>query len=501
MLSYFSVWVYAIFYVFNMSLKISRKALTITEKLSILKKYDANTTLTKKRLAKLLNIPESTLRTIIYKRKEIESNAFNGSTKRKKIKFGKYLALEKILVKWIHEANNYSVPINGPIIQEKALEISKLLNVKDFNATNGWLDRFKNRHLIVYSRINCKFKSDVDIKFWFLNLISKYTNKYASKDIFNVCEFGLFFKVMPDKSTVYKNNICSNGELSEERLTVLICANSDGTEKLKPLVIGKSLKPKCFTNIKTFPCEYIAQKQVWMTSEHFSSWVKELDLKMIEKNREILLFLDSCPAHSKKITLKNVELVFFPEYVTRKFQPMNQGVVKALKLYYRKNLFLQYLNIFQNSNIKPLNILDALYYITAAWNSIQPEIISNSFKKAGIGMSCCELIDTGESNDLKDEPFKNTLINFEEYVEVDENLIIYEPNLQNSKKEVNCVGTENNGDEDDDSTIDSLPTLSSTMNAINVVRRFISTLEKSEAAMYNINCVENDILSKQPNLL
>ncbi|XP_025408498.1 tigger transposable element-derived protein 4-like [Sipha flava] len=484
-----------------MSSKISRKALTITEKLSILEKYDANTTFTKKKLAKLLNIPESTLRTIIYKRKEIESNAFNGPTKRKKIKFGKYFTLEKILVEWIHEANVYSVPINGPIIQEKALEISKLLNIKDFNATNGWLDRFKNRHHIVYSRINGKFKSDVDNKLWFLNLMSKYTNKYASKDIFNACEFGLFFKVMPDKSIMYKNNKCSNGELSEERLTVLICANSDGTEKLKPLVIGKSLQPKCFTNIKTFPCEYIAQKQVWMTSEHFSSWVKELDLKMGEKNREILLFLDSCPVHSKNISLKNMKLVFFPENVSSKLQPMNQGIIKVLKRYYRKHLFLRYLNVIQNSNIKPLNILDALYYITAAWNSIQPQIIANSFKKAGISMSCGELVDNAKSNDLEDESFKNTQINFEEYVEVDENLITYEPNLQNSKKEVNYVHNENNGEEDDDSTIEVLPTLSCTMNAINVVRRFISTLEKSEAAMYNINCVENEIVRKQSNLL
>lgn len=300
---------------------------------------------------------------------------------------------------------------------------------------------------------------------------------------------------MPDKSTVFKNNKCLDGEHSKECLTVLICANSDGTEKLKPLVIGKSLEPKCFTNIKTFPCEYIAQKQAWMTSEHFCFWLKELDQRMTENNREILLFVDSCPAHSKKNLLKSVELVFFPECVSNKLQPMNQGVVKVLKQYYRKHLFLRYLNVTQNSTIKPLNILDTLYYLTAAWNSIQPQIIANCFKKAGIGMCSSELSDTRESIDIKDEP-----TNFEEYVEFDENLITSEQNVQNSEKEVNDDITENN-DVEDDSTIECLPSLFCTMNAINLIRRFISTLDGSEAALYNINCIENDILCKQPYLL
>lgn len=73
-----------------MSLKISRIALSLTEKLSILHKYVSNPSLEKTKLAESLNISESTLRTIIVKRKEIQKCAIEGSNKRKKIKNGKY---------------------------------------------------------------------------------------------------------------------------------------------------------------------------------------------------------------------------------------------------------------------------------------------------------------------------------------------------------------------------------------------------------------------------
>lgn len=130
-----------------MSLKIYRKALSITEKLSILQKYDANPSLSKVMLADSLNISESTLRTIIVKRKEIEKCAFEGSNKRKKVKPGKYSTLEQTLLKWINEKHAHYAPINGPLIQHKALEVANSLNITDFNATNGWLDRFKKKPL------------------------------------------------------------------------------------------------------------------------------------------------------------------------------------------------------------------------------------------------------------------------------------------------------------------------------------------------------------------
>jgi len=39
-----------------------------------------------------------------------------------------------------------------------------------------------------------------------------------------------------------------------------------GTDKIKPLLIRKSAKPRCFKSIKTYPLDYESNKKAWMTS-------------------------------------------------------------------------------------------------------------------------------------------------------------------------------------------------------------------------------------------
>jgi hypothetical protein len=48
--------------------------------------------------------------------------------------------------------------------------------------------------------------------------------------------------------------------------TFALIANMDGTEKLKPLVIGKFRNPRSFKNVKSLPVNYEANKKTWMTS-------------------------------------------------------------------------------------------------------------------------------------------------------------------------------------------------------------------------------------------
>jgi hypothetical protein len=71
---------------------------------------------------------------------------------------------------------------------------------------------------------------------------------YEPHNIFNCDETSLFFKLMPDKSLVIDKNDCRGGRRSKERYTVMLCSNMLGTEKLKPVVIGKLISIYfCFT--------------------------------------------------------------------------------------------------------------------------------------------------------------------------------------------------------------------------------------------------------------
>ncbi|XP_008186895.1 tigger transposable element-derived protein 6-like [Acyrthosiphon pisum] len=461
-----------------MSLKISRIALSLAEKLSILDKYDSNPSLEKTKLAESLNISESTLRTIIVKRKEIQKRAIEGSNQRKKIKNGKYFTLEQILIQWINEMNANSTPLNGPIIQRRALKIAKSLKITDFNATNGWLDRFKKRNLIHYQKATKKSKpvNDEDINVWFLNILPRLKEKYASKDVFNATEFELCYKLMSNKLLGFKNikriKRCYKSKPSREFLKVLICANSDGTEKFNPLVIGKPLKPKSFIDNKSFPCEYSVKKTTSMTNENFCFWVKKLDKNMIENNRKILLIVDNYSSTiPKDIALKNVELVFFPPYITKNLQPLNLGVINVFKQYYEKH----YLNVLKNSNSKQLNIiLNALRHITEAWSSIQPQVIAECFKKSGIECNSNEIID----DDITSEAMvsiKKKSTHFKKASGDNKNLMITQHKYVQNSEDLIDIAEDNDSDEDSDSGQNE--SLFDAINAIKIIRRYLPTLK------------------------
>lgn len=56
---------------------------------------------------------------------------------------------------------------------------------------------------------------------------------------------------MPNKTFTLKHEKCVGGNLSKERLTVLLCANMTvQVDKEKPLVIGKAACPRGFKNAK-----------------------------------------------------------------------------------------------------------------------------------------------------------------------------------------------------------------------------------------------------------
>ena len=59
------------------------------------------------------------------------------------------------LMQWIGAVQERNIPINGPIVQEKALEFAECMGLKDFSASGGWLDRFKKRENIDFKERNC----------------------------------------------------------------------------------------------------------------------------------------------------------------------------------------------------------------------------------------------------------------------------------------------------------------------------------------------------------
>ncbi|XP_067124039.1 major centromere autoantigen B-like isoform X3 [Centruroides vittatus] len=146
-----------------MESKKKRKILTLTDKLEILAQVDANLG-PKICLANRLGLPPSTLNTIIKKRKFIEENAAKCgpyAKKRKKMKSTPYEELENVLTEWLKEAKEHRLPMNSNLLKEKALDIATKLGMNDFKASNGWIDRFKQRNALYASLIKKNRHDDV----------------------------------------------------------------------------------------------------------------------------------------------------------------------------------------------------------------------------------------------------------------------------------------------------------------------------------------------------
>ncbi|OWZ04606.1 Tigger transposable element derived 6 [Phytophthora megakarya] len=116
------------------------------------------------------------------------------------------------------------------------------------------------------------------------------------------------------------------------RITVVFCANADGSEMLPLLYIGRAFKPHCFKN------EY--WKGTWIQRrkqlKSLDDWLCELDVQMRGEHRHILLLLDNTSPHkSTDMTLTNVTVKMLPPNTTPFLQPMDAGIVAAFKACYR----------------------------------------------------------------------------------------------------------------------------------------------------------------------
>ena len=83
-------------------------------------------------------------------------------------------------------ARERNVPIGGYIIREKALDFAKELNITDFKASDGWLDRWKNRRNVVFLAISGEERSCTEemTASWAQTHLPTILSRYDLRDIY-----------------------------------------------------------------------------------------------------------------------------------------------------------------------------------------------------------------------------------------------------------------------------------------------------------------------------
>ena len=113
--------------------------------------------------------------------------------------------------------------------------------------SKGWLNNFKSRFKIkqyqIYGESGSVSQELVEIaRKECREFIKKWLglgNGRSIKDVFNLDETALFYKLLPNRTLA--NSAVEGMKVNKERITIAIISNADGSEKIKPIVIGIEL--------------------------------------------------------------------------------------------------------------------------------------------------------------------------------------------------------------------------------------------------------------------
>jgi hypothetical protein len=333
------------------------------------------------------------------------------SSKAKTLKTTSYPDIEKGLIDFITDASNEGLPVNTAILKEKAIQLANSYGFTDFKASTGFIDKFKSRNEVLFQVFSGEANgvSDELCNDWVSSKLPQLLVGYKPEDIFNGDEFGLFWKLLPNRSFTIKGQKFRTGKRSKDRISVFICANSLGTEKFKPIVIGRSREPRCFRGKASLPVVYKYNRKSWMTSGIFTEFLQNLNKKFKIQNRKIALILDNCPAHPY-VAMSNIKLVFLPPNTTSRLQAMDLGVIFTVKSHYRQQFVRRLCAIFESTkrfDDKSIDLYESIIILNNVWKDLSENVIKNCFQKSGLvfdeQMHCEESDQSVKNNEFWEE--------------------------------------------------------------------------------------------------
>ena len=335
------------------------KTLTIPEKAKVLDAIDDGMGM--RHICERFALKPSTFYDIKKAREKIRKRASEledaGGSKKvpRRIKSAKYADLDAAVFKWYKQQRAGGVKVRGVDLQDAALRLSRHLGIENFQASAGWLFTFRTRHCLTDRRtageaLSADESAVEPFRKKLIRIIDD--SNVLPSQIYNADETGLYWKATPSNTQVHKSEKHVAGhKTAKDRISVLVCANTDGTHRLIPFVVGKSKKPRALKNLSRLPCHYTGNKTAWFTQEIFTKWFHEKfvpevvkyqreELGIAKENVKAILLLDNAPAHPAERDLValdgRIKVIYLPPNTTSLIQPMDQGVIESCKRGYRR---------------------------------------------------------------------------------------------------------------------------------------------------------------------
>lgn len=413
-----------------------RKTISLKVKSEILIRLDKGEKLSD--VARSFGVNPSTIATIKKDKARIENHIKTGASTNSTIiskNRDTYLEeTEKLLRIWMDDMLEKKMPVSIFTIQTKARNLYKAIKIKTgpdcdtnkFSASNGWFDKFKKRSgyhnvKITGEASSCDEEGAKNFKVKLETIIKE--GNYTEDQVFNVDETGLFWRKMPDRSYIAKQEKSLPGYKSaKERVSLLLGGNISGDYKLKPLILHRSQNPRALKNIPktSLPFIYKWNTKAWVTLVVFDDWFKNYfipEIKEYCRNKnipfKILLLIDNAPGHPTDLDKynENVKVVFLPPNTTPLIQPMDQGAIAAFKKIYLREAYQKAVHAVDIEKItlkefwSKFNIYDAIKVMDTAWNEITKSCMNKVWKKL-----CPQYFKQSNSDDPTEDQEEDVII-------------------------------------------------------------------------------------------
>ncbi|XP_037508922.1 tigger transposable element-derived protein 4-like [Rhipicephalus sanguineus] len=176
-----------------------RKPIELSRKAEILSEVRAGK-LTITEIARKFRIAKSTLTGIIKDGARVTAALNDGdfTSKRKKMRTAAHKSLEDVHLAWIQCARSANLPVNGIVLKAKVEEIALKMDI-EFACSDGWLDRFRKRHELVFRSVagEAAAVDEVTCNDWRLTKLKQILQDYDLGDVYNVDETALFYQLLP----------------------------------------------------------------------------------------------------------------------------------------------------------------------------------------------------------------------------------------------------------------------------------------------------------------
>ena len=246
-----------------------------------------------------------------------------------------------------------------------------------------------------------------------------------------------------------------------------------------------------------------------MDSILFEEWVREVDRRFTKEGRKIVLLVANCPAHPSIDKLVSSKLIFLPPSTTSKDQPMDQGVIRSLKVHYKMMSIKKLIEATEKKKTLPeFSVLDTMQMLDLAWGKVTTKTVVNCFEKAGIlkEKQSEALLDADDPfKDLQEQLDKffpegttvNDIVSVDDSLTSTESLMTDDPILCDVLDE---EGSETKDDTDGVSNEPISPQSSDARQALDVLRKYMLFSDNGEFIYKCLNeisvLVENELSAK-----